>query len=267
MSNWEFPGSEPIEIVIDVTAGSVAVAAEAAQATTVRVEGNGRNGERLLSELKVSFSQGRLEIIEPTSARSLLRGHAGLEVTVTAPAGSSCMVRTASADVSCLGRLGELDVRTASGDVTAASVAGRLQVRTASGDVWLERADGTVQVKTASGDVQLRQAEGDVTMQTASGDVAIGRAAASVQVQTASGDARVGSVSAGEVSMNTASGGIQVGVAPGAGVYLDLSSLTGTISSELDETDGGDGDVRLQVSSRSVTGGIRITRADQAAAV
>ena len=70
-------------------------------------------------------------------------------------------------------------------------------------------------------------------------------------------------MSAGGVSMNSASGDIQVGVAAGAGVYLDLSSLTGAISSELDETDGGD-DVRLQVSSRSVTGGIRITRADQA---
>jgi DUF4097 and DUF4098 domain-containing protein YvlB len=263
MSNWEFPGSEPIEILIDITSGSVAVAAEPAEVTTVRVEGNGRNGERLLSELQVSFSQGRLEIIEPKSARNLLRGHPGLDVTVTAPAGSSCVVRTASADVSCMGRLGGLDVRTASGDVTAGSVAGPLQIRTASGDVWLEQAGETVQVKTASGDVQLRQADGDVTMQTASGDVAIGRAAASVQVQTASGDARVGSASTGEVSMKTASGDIQVGVAPGAGVYLDLSSLTGTISNELDETDGGD-DVRLQVSSRSVTGGIRITRADQA---
>jgi DUF4097 and DUF4098 domain-containing protein YvlB len=265
MSNWEFPGSEPIDIVIETSAGSIAVAAEPAEVTTVRLEGRGRDAERLVSEVMVSFSNGRLEIIEPKSARSLLRGNARLDVTVTAPAGSSCEVRTASADVSCMGRLGELDIRTASGDVTAGTVAGSVQVRTASGDVWLEQADGSVQVKTASGDVRLRQANGEVQVQTASGDVAIGLAAASVQVQTASGDAKVGSVSSGEVSMKSASGDIQVGVAPGAGVYLDLSSLTGTIRSELDETDGGD-DVRLQVSSRTVTGSIRITRADQAAA-
>ncbi len=98
-------------------------------------------------------------------------------------------------------------------------------------------------------------------MQTASGDVAIGQAAASVHVQTASGDTRVGSAAAGEVSTKTASGDTQVGVAAGVGVYLDLSSLTGNISNELDETDGRD-DVGLQVSCRSVTGGIRITRAD-----
>jgi len=71
-------------------------------------------------------------------------------------------------------------------------------------------------------------------------------------------------VSAGEISMGAVSGDIEVGVAFGVGVYLDLSSLTGSIRSELDETDG-DGDVRLQVSCRTVTGGIRITRASQAA--
>jgi DUF4097 and DUF4098 domain-containing protein YvlB len=261
MTSWEFPGSEPIDILIDIAAGSIAVAAEPAEVTTVLLEASGRNGERLLSEVSVTFSQGRLEIIEPKDKRNLLRGHAGLDVTVMAPADSSCVVRTASADVSCMGRLAELEARTASGDVTAGSVTGPLEVRTASGDVWLERAGATAEVNTASGDIQLRQADGDVLVQTASGDVAIGQAAASVHVQTASGDTRVGSAAAGEVSTKTASGDTQVGVAAGVGVYLDLSSLTGSISNKLDETDGG-GDVGLQVSCRSVTGDIRITRAD-----
>jgi DUF4097 and DUF4098 domain-containing protein YvlB len=264
MTSWEFPGSEPIDILIDVAAGSIAVSAEPADVTTVLIEASGGRGDRLLSELSVTFSNGRLEIIEPRDGRRVFHGHAGLDVTVTAPAGSSCEIRTASADVSCLGTLAELAARTASGDVTAAAVTGPLEVKTASGDVWLERTGAGAQVNTASGDIQLRQADGDVAVQTASGDVIIGVAAASVRVQTASGDARIGSASSGEVSMKTASGDTEVGVAAGVGVYLDLSTLTGGISSELDETDGGD-EVRLQVSCRSVTGGIRITRASQAA--
>src|SRR6185437_3275806 len=264
MTSWEFPGSEPIDILIDVASGSVAVSAEPAELTTVRLGGTGRNGDLLRSEVSVTFSGGRLEIIEPKNMRNQLRGNAGLEVTVTAPAGSSCAAHTASADVSAMGSLGELDATTASGDVTAASVAGPLEVRTASGDVWLERAGATVKVNTASGDVQLREADGDITVHTASGDVTIGHAAASVSVQTASGDTKVGSVAAGAVSTKTASGDTQVGVAAGAGVYLDLSSLTGTIKNQLDETDGSGG-VGLQVSCRSVTGDIRITRADTAA--
>ncbi len=122
MTSWEFPGSEPIDILIDIAAGSIAVAAEPADVTTVLLEASGRSGERLLSEVSVTFSQGRLEIIEPKDKRNLLRGHAGLDVTVMAPADSSCVVRTASADVSCMGRLAELEARTASGDVTAGSV-------------------------------------------------------------------------------------------------------------------------------------------------
>lgn len=264
MTNWEFPGSEPIDILIDVASGSVAVLAEPADLTTVQLEGTGRNGDLLLSEVSVTFSGGRLEIIEPKNMRSQLRGSAGLEVTVTTPAGASCAVHTASADVSAVGSLGQLDATTASGDVTAGLVTGPLEVRTASGDVWLERAGATVKINTASGDIQLREAEGDVNVHTASGDVAIGRAGASVSVQTASGDTNVGSVAVGAVATKTASGDTQVGVAAGAGVYLDLSSLTGTIKNQLDETDGSGG-VALQVSCRSVTGDIRITRADPAA--
>lgn len=261
MTSWEFPGSEPIDILIDVASGSIAVSAEPADRTTVLLEASGRGGDLLLSEVSVTFSQGRLEIIEPKDVRNRLRGHPRLDVTVTAPADSSCVLHTASADVSCMGRLAGLEARTASGDVTAGSVTGPLEVRTASGDVWLERTGATAEFNTASGDVQLRQADGDVSVHTASGDVSIGQAAASVHVQTASGDTRVGSAAAGEVSTKTASGDTQVGVAAGVGVYLDLSSLTGTISSELDET-GGHDDVGLQVSCRSVTGGIRITRAE-----
>lgn len=261
MTSWEFPGSEPIDVLVDVAAGSIAVSAEPVDVTTVQIEGAGRGSEFLLSEVSVTFEQGHLEIIEPKDVRNRLRGHAGLDVTVTAPAGSSGVVRTASADVSCMGRLGALEARTASGDVTVSTVTGPLQVKTASGDVWLERTVADAQVNTASGDIQLRQADGDATMQSASGDVTIGQAAASVQVQTASGDIHIGSVTQGGVTVKTASGDTEVGVAAGVGVYLDLSTLTGHISSQLDEIEGHD-DVRLQVSCRSVTGGIRITRAD-----
>jgi len=261
MASWEFPGSDPIEIVINIAAGSVAVAGEPTDATAVTLEPSrsGRNSEQLLSDVKVSFEGGRLEISQPKSM-SFLRGHGGLDLTVKAPPGSRCTVETASADVACVGELAMLDAKAASGDVTAAVVTGPLSVRTASGDVWLEEAGGTVEVNTASGDVQLREAAGSVSVRTASGDVNVGPAAASVEVNTASGDVRISRVTTGSASVKTVSGDANVGVAPGTGVYLDLSSLSGQISNQLDETDGSDG-VRLQVSCRSVSGDIRIVRA------
>ena len=261
MATWEFPGSEPIEMFIEIAGGSVAVSGEPAPATTVTVRSSKHGHDDPLppEELQVSFNAGRLEIVQPKSS-SWLRGHASLDVTVQAPAGSGCTVRTASADVSCVGDLAVLEARTASGDVTATSIRGAAAVNTASGDVWLEQAGGAVAVRTASGDVRLSRAGGDVTVVTASGDARIGTVGGSVTVQTASGDIEIGSVRAGEANVKTATGDTSVGIAPGAEVYLDLSSLTGDITSQLEESAAGES-VALRVTCRSISGDILISRA------
>jgi DUF4097 and DUF4098 domain-containing protein YvlB len=266
MTSWEFPGSDPIDIVVNLAAGSVALSGEATDVTTVNLKSSksGRPGEEEIAGIQVNFDQGRLHIVQPKVA-GFLRNPGSLDLTVRAPAGSRCTVRTANADVACVGDLAELDAKTASGDVTAASVTGSLRVTTASGDVWLENAGAGVAVDTASGDVRLRQAAGDISVNTASGDVRIGTAGASVESSTASGDVHVGSVSSGRASVKTVSGDTVIGVTRGAGVYLDLSSLTGRISSQLEESDSS-ADVSLEVTCRSVSGDIRIARADATAA-
>jgi Putative adhesin len=261
MTSWEFPGAEPIDIFVNIPSGSVAVSAEPTEVTEVslRASRNSRNAEQFLAEVQVTFADGRLEVVQPKSF-SLLRGNPGLDLTVKAPAGSRCSVRTASADIACVGELAELDAKTASGDVTAATVTGRLQVNTASGDIWVENAGATVDLHTASGDIKVRQAGGDLAAHTASGDVSVGQAAGSVDANTASGDVDIARVGTGRASVKTVSGDSVIGVAAGAGVYLDLSSVTGRITNQLDETDDG-GDVALDVTARSVSGDIRITRA------
>jgi DUF4097 and DUF4098 domain-containing protein YvlB len=265
MTSWEFPGSDPIDIIVNLAAGSVALSGEPTDVTTVNLQSgkSGRQGDEQVSGVQVSFDHGRLEIVQPQGA-GFLRGFGNLDLTVKAPAGSRCTVRTANADVACVGDLAELDARTASGDVTAASVSGSLRVTTASGDVWLQEAGASVDVHTASGDVRLRQAGGDVSVTTASGDVRIGTAGASVAFITSSGDVQIGSVSSGHASVKTVSGDTVVGVTQGAGVYLDLSSLSGRITSQLEESDSSV-EVTLEVTCRSVSGNIRIARADATA--
>jgi hypothetical protein len=260
MAHWEFPGSAPIDVFIDLPAGRVALAAEPTDITTVELTAfsSGR-GERLIADVQVSFDDGRLEVVGPRRS-GLWRGNTGLDLTVTLPPGSRCKARTASADVSCTGDVADLDVHTASGDVTAAAVAGYVQIETASGDIRLGEAGADAEMRSAGGDVRLARAGGDVWVRTASGDVNIGTAAVSVTVQTASGDVRIGSVAAGSTEVTTASGGIVVGVAAGVAVYLDLGSVTGSTRSQLDEADASD-DVPLEVRCRAVSGDIRIVRA------
>lgn len=260
MSHWDFPGSDPIDVSIDLASGRVTLDAGPVPATTVDVTPSrfSRNAEKLIDEVRVAFDRGRLDVAGPRRA-GLFRGHAAFDVKITLPEGSRCMARTASADIACTGELAALDAHAASGDIIAARVTGHLQAETSSGDVLLEET-GTAEIHTASGDVRLTSARDDISVRTASGDVTIANAGGDVTGVTASGDFRLASVARGSTEVSTASGDVVIGVNRGVGVYLDLSSATGSVTSQLEET-GPTDDITLGVRCRTASGDIRIVRA------
>jgi DUF4097 and DUF4098 domain-containing protein YvlB len=97
-----------------------------------------------------------------------------------------------------------------------------------SGDLHVEEASNGLAVTTVSGDVQVRAAAGD-----------------SIRVQSVSGD-------------------VELAVKPGQRLYVDASSVSGTMSSELglDDTppvDAGGPVGELRV--RTISGDLNITRA------
>jgi DUF4097 and DUF4098 domain-containing protein YvlB len=270
MASWEFPGSDPIDVHIDLTSGSVAIAAEPTEVSTVTLLPTrpGHDADEMISNVRVSFENGRLEIISPKRSE-LRRHHGGLDLTVKVPARSRCTVRTASADLSCVGELGSLDASTASGDVTAAVVEGPVQLSAASGDIWLEQALQGVMAHSASGDIKLLRAAGDIDLDSASGDIQVGTANGALNTRSASGDVRVDCFTGGVADVNSVSGDVTVAVTPGVGVYLDISSFTGDVSSDLDHDgrsddddrdDGDDGDAEITVKCKTVSGDIHITR-------
>ncbi|HEY1616666.1 MAG TPA: DUF4097 family beta strand repeat-containing protein [Streptosporangiaceae bacterium] len=261
MSNWEFPGSSPIDVVIELAAGNIAISGETTDVTTVSLEPSrqGRHAEDLIDSMRVSFTNGRLEIIQPNSS-GVLRIRSGVDLTVKVPVGSRCRVSAAAADVACVGELSTLTTKTASGDVTAASITGDAEIVATSGDIWLENAGGNVRAESASGDIRVKDVAGDATATTASGDVTIGRAGGSVNARTASGDVEIASIGAGRAEVKTVSGDVSVGVLPGTGVYLDLSTLTGRVSNLLDEA-GEEPRAGLRLTARAVSGDIRVSRA------
>jgi hypothetical protein len=240
MTSWEFPVQGPVDLQVRIPAGSVRVLAVPTQTATVALDAS----DRLIAATRVEFDHGTLSVVAPD--RLALGSNAAVDVTVEVPENSSCAAHTASADVSCTGELSGLDVHTASGDVSAERVSGLARVATASGDVHVGEA-AEANVETASGDVRIERASGVVTVRTASGDVWIaettGRRA---EVKSASGD-------------------IGVGVAPGIGVYLDLSSLSGTVSSELEPAEESGG-ADITVQCRTISGDVQVIRAAQPAA-
>jgi len=79
-------------------------------------------------------------------------------------------------------------------------------------------------------------------------------------VRTASGSVAVGSVAGGRTDIESASGNIAAAVAPVTGVYLDLSTLSGTASNELGSTSE-DSDVAVTLRCRTLSGNVRVGRA------
>jgi DUF4097 and DUF4098 domain-containing protein YvlB len=184
-------------------------------------------------------------------------------VRVRCPHGGDLRVRTSSADVETEGRLGSVDASTASGDLSFDSVDRKLSASTASGDVSVRDLGGSGSIKTASGDAEVAVARGPLTVNSASGDLEVGEAHESLSAATVSGDQVIGAVHGGEVKLQAVSGDIRVGVASGLRVWIDASSVSGSMRSELDADDGpaeGDGPV-VELRARTVSGDVQILRA------
>ncbi|HEY7432360.1 MAG TPA: DUF4097 family beta strand repeat-containing protein [Streptosporangiaceae bacterium] len=239
MTSWEFPAEGPVEARIRIASGTVAVTAATTETVTVEIHGSRRHGRDPDTLPTVEYQAGQLTITGPEPSR-LLRQTPGFEVAVTVPRGSRCVIDSASADIHCSGELARLSATTASGDVAAEHVTDKCDVTTASGDVWLDTS-GPAWLKTVSGDVRVEHAQAGVNCQTVSGDV------------------KLSAVASGEISVKTTSGDIVVAVAADTGVQLDLYTLTGDASSDL-EPEGQAGAADATVSLRSISGDVAVRK-------
>jgi len=269
MATWEFACSEPIDANVSLASGTVAVTATPTDVVTVQVH-RGRpsdparleaDDDRLADDVSVDFADHHL-VVSELPKRGLGWRSKGLHFVISMPAGSRAAVSAASADVTCQGEYGAVDVRTASGSIDVAAVRGHAEVSTMSGAVRIDEA-AEVNAQTASGQIYVRHAAGDVTARTASGEIRIRIADASVTARTASGSVRVASVARGRADLTSVSGDIDVKVAPGTGVFLDLSSLSGRVTSDLAAPDQ-EGDADLRLRCQTVSGSVQVSRAASA---
>jgi len=266
MATWDFACSEPIDANISVASGTVTLTAEPTDAITVQVH-RGRQSDpardnadddHVVNDVTVEFADRHL-VVSELPRRGLGWRVKDLHITISMPTGSRSAVQAASADVMCRGEYGAVDIQTASGKVDVFSVRGPAEISSMSGMVQINEAiEPTVQ--TASGRIFVRHAIGDAIARTASGNISIGTADASVTARTASGRILVVRMARGRADLNSVSGDIEVKVVPGTGVFLDLASVTGRVTSDLGASDQDEGaDLRLQC--RTVSGSVHVARA------
>ena len=105
--------------------------------------------------------------------------------------------------------------------------------------------------------------ESGLSVRTKSADVSARGVLGGLNVQTASGDQRVGSVVAGRVVMQSASGDQTVGVRRGSVVHMDVRTMSGDATSDLEvrDTPLSDDAPMVELRAVSMSGDIHISRA------
>jgi hypothetical protein len=276
-----FPTPTPPLLTIEFRSGTIAIRTDDVDETTVELRGRRDNEATndLIGATTIEQRGDEIVVLVPKRSGGFFGRPTDLQLTVTAPRSTALAIQSGSADVTAEGDFGTSNVATGSGDVTIGHVAGSARLRSGSGDVRVETIDGDVDVNNGSGDVQLGEVRGSAAAQTGSGDVRLGSGGTAFEVKTGSGDVSVGdapdrvsaksgsgdvridSVRRGQVSARTASGDIRAGIHAGTAAWLDVRTVSGRVSSDLqaaDEPTGGQDRVRLQLES--VSGDIELVK-------
>lgn len=280
-----FDTPEPILATIDTLGGHVWINASDRIDTVVEVRPTDESEDsdvKLVEQTVVEYANGELSVKTPKSKiRTLIIGPIGrpasIEVTVSLPSGSRVDAKTWG-QIRSEGRLGDstfntaagsirldqtgrLKLHTGAGDVSVGRSAGHTDATTSTGKIWLGEIDGTAVVKSSNGDITLGEVTGDVQLKTANGDITVERALAAVDAKTAAGSVRVGEVVRGSAVLETGFGQVEVGIAEGTAAWLDVSSKSGSVRSDLDAAAAPEpSDETVEVRARTGYGDIVIRR-------
>ena len=264
-----FDTPEPVQLYVEVGSGDLVARAEEVAETTVDVSG------KQADDVVVEQRGTEIVVLAKQQRGGFFGGSGDLSVRVTMPSDSKLTTKLGSADLRATGRLGGAMLRSGSGDLDLEAVHGEVLVESGSGDVAIGEVAGPLEVKTGSGDVTLQKLHGPGRVSTGSGDVAIGSADESVQVRSGSGDLRLREAQ-DDVSCNTASGDlvvevmhrgqltaknvsgdIRVGIPGGVPVWTDVSSVTGSVRSDLEGAgEPADGQDYIELRARTVSGDV-----------
>ena len=236
MRSETFSTPEPPSLRINLPSGDIRI--ETSDTAETHVQLSGPNEDEARIELR------RNEIVIELEKKKLF-GRGDYDLVISAPVGTRVDARTASADVRGRGRFGEISIDSASGDLAFENVDGRFEANTASGDVDVEFVGDVLRVNSASGDVTIGESEQDARIRTASGDI------------------KIRSAVRGKIDITSASGDVEVGIRRGSSVYMDASSMSGDMSSELDVSDSppvSDGPA-VDFRARTMSGDVTVRRA------
>jgi hypothetical protein len=270
MHVFETPGS--VSLQVKLPSGRVLVTTADQPSTTVEVVAVGRRGQDAIDEIEVTLHDRLGRHVVKVEQRDRFRWGpiqitwgGGFECRVVCPPGTDLEFSGGSTDLRVEGELGEVSVRTASGDIRLESVRRELEVKTASGDISVDTIASEASLMTVSGHLGVERVDASLTARSVSGDATIGSISGPLALATTSGSVDLKAVSGGDVRVKSVSGDIRVGISRGTRTWVDASSVSGRLESELglDDQEPPDdtGDHVVPLHLKTVSGDVSIVRA------
>ncbi|MFE2533661.1 DUF4097 family beta strand repeat-containing protein [Streptomyces sp. NPDC059371] len=171
-----FDTPTPITALLDIPAGRVRFIAADRTDTTVEVlpaDPAKSRDTKTAERTTVACADGVLRITAPETGNGLLGATGSLDVTVQLPAGSHVEARTASAELRCEGRLGDIAFDGAWHHIRIDEAAS-LRLTASDGDVEVGRLEGPARISTARGHIRIAEAvRGTLTQDTRLGDITV----------------------------------------------------------------------------------------------
>jgi DUF4097 and DUF4098 domain-containing protein YvlB len=277
MHTFETP--TPTALAIRCGAGHVRITAEETARTTVELTPLNAAGEEAVAEARVEQRAHGIDVDVPRHRGGLLRSHPSVRIVVTVPTGSTLAVKAESADIVATGSYADAALTTGSGEVELGDATGSAQLKsgsgavsaghigtalvvtTGSGNVQVGHSGRSATVSVGSGDIRIGEVAGDVVTKTGSGDIEVDRLGGNLVTKSGSGNLVVRRAASGAVKANGASGSISIGIEEGTAAWLDVSTLTGRVSQELQQASAPtDGQQRVEITARTVSGDLRVHR-------
>jgi len=202
-----------------------------------RVRGNVADPKDQLARTTVEMAEraGRIEVRTTYAGRDL---KVSVDYTVTAPAGTTVMVRSMSGDITVTGIKGEVRADTMSGNVTLTATPAVSLAKTMSGDVTVTgvSTQGELRAASLSGDVVIRSARARaVDADSTSGNVTLSDVTSDrITGKTISGEVSFTGPLAkgGRYQFQSQVGDVQLFLVGTQGFELDASTFSGGVRSD-----------------------------------
>ncbi|WP_025274065.1 DUF4097 family beta strand repeat-containing protein [Haloglycomyces albus] len=266
----EFEADGPITASITLADGSATVTGHDSDTVFVEIRAarTSDSGDDAADLAKVDFDSNHLRIVAPEKQSNwFFKKNIAVHIDVKVPFGSDISLKSASAPLYTLGRMGPVAAHTAAGQIEIEQ-AQTVRATTASGSINIQNASDDVRVNTASGSVDINHVGGELSINTVSGTATVYRADSSIKAKTVSGSIDLEAVSHGVVNTKTVSGSIDIGVVPGTDIWMDLDAKAGSVISDLAAGDTSprpseDGK-NVEINARSLSGDIHLHRSVRA---